>query len=761
MPCTLLKRWIVVSMVIISMFTACSPVEEGVPARTVTPTPENVQPPSAALEINGQIQAAGIGTYCWSGNEGLTNVMQCADAVGITTAREPLVTSTPYTGIFHISNPNPPDALYVTVMAVTPADEIILGVADAHRYWKPVSDWSAELPLKTDVENEFMEGPGLYVLQLDARWRNLGSASYGFLVQVGSGDNGLSLTPAASQESPGSTAAPFLLKTIAPFARLGKGAALSLQLSPNGKRLAIVTSIGLYLYDVDSLKEIWFKTFENAPTTLTFSPDGMKLAVGSKASILSILDAQTGETIRRIEGEEGIHAVWSPGGTKLLTSAGCGEVNILDGRTGTLLHTLEPAQCNNVTPGYVNAVWSWNGGQIYVNKGNGYVLAWDASTYLPLAGYKPDPPEYAFGFDITPSPAQNLFAVENGLSIALLDGDTGKIIKMLDGIRQDVRLGNITWSPDGKELVAGNTYGQHIWDVGTGKEVTNLQGYQAFAGLDWMPDGKTLVGLFSFDGDLNGVKLTTHTISFSLSGFNSQSEYLPVWDNNTLLTFYDNSENRWDLQTGKLLQRIPWSAPPNWAEKYGGDSTISPDGKRVALGVAVVDSKSGVELAHLAEHRSRDRVAWSADGTRIVSGDSLGLADAVVWDSHTGQILTRLDNSHFYLGALAWSNGGGEIAAGSDGFISLWNAQTGRQTHRLSAAMDSERVQSVAWSLDDHWLAAGTYSGRIYLWDMQTYSPVAILNGHADQVLGLNWSPDGRSLASTSIDGTVLLWKYP
>jgi len=39
------------------------------------------------------------------------------------------------------------------------------------------------------------------------------------------------------------------------------------------------------------------------------------------------------------------------------------------------------------------------------------------------------------------------------------------------------------------------------------------------------------------------------------------------------------------------------------------------------------------------------------------------------------------------------------------------------------------------------------------LWDTRQYRPVAVLIGHADQVVGLNWPAYGALLASNAIDG--------
>jgi transcription initiation factor TFIID subunit 5 len=75
--------------------------------------------------------------------------------------------------------------------------------------------------------------------------------------------------------------------------------------------------------------------------------------------------------------------------------------------------------------------------------------------------------------------------------------------------------------------------------------------------------------------------------------------------------------------------------------------------------------------------------------------------------------------------------------------------------------MAGQRINTLTWSPDGQWLAAGLDSGEIILWDMQRYRPVDLLMGHADQVVGLNWSRDGSLLASNGLDGTVLIWKMP
>src|SRR4051794_3985278 len=73
---------------------------------------------------------------------------------------------------------------------------------------------------------------------------------------------------------------------------------------------------------------------------------------------------------------------------------------------------------------------------------------------------------------------------------------------------------------------------------------------------------------------------------------------------------------------------------------------VSPDGKRVASGqwqrtsvVRVWDVETGKELLQFTEHRSGgvDALAWSKDGTRILSSGVDGMLR--LWDAKTGKTL--------------------------------------------------------------------------------------------------------------------------
>jgi WD40 repeat protein len=96
------------------------------------------------------------------------------------------------------------------------------------------------------------------------------------------------------------------------------------------------------------------------------------------------------------------------------------------------------------------------------------------------------------------------------------------------------------------------------------------------------------------------------------------------------------------------------------------------------------------------------------------------------------------------------------VASGSrDGTVRLWEVESKKEKETLTPVY-APAVSSIAFSPDSSLLASDC-GNTILLWDVAEKFERG-LKGHTDRVWNLSFSPDGKLLASSSLDRTVRLW---
>jgi WD40 repeat protein len=110
------------------------------------------------------------------------------------------------------------------------------------------------------------------------------------------------------------------------------------------------------------------------------------------------------------------------------------------------------------------------------------------------------------------------------------------------------------------------------------------------------------------------------------------------------------------------------------------------------------------------------------------------------------------------LRGVAFSPDGSTIATSGDDSVWLWNRTTGRLTY--SAGLDRCGGGALAYQPGRNVLAVGCQDGRLWTWDLDgEASPRPMGDRHpGGRITDVEYSRDGRWLASAGADGRVVLW---
>ncbi|GIH92160.1 PD40 domain-containing protein [Planobispora siamensis] len=189
---------------------------------------------------------------------------------------------------------------------------------------------------------------------------------------------------------------------------------------------------------------------------------------------------------------------------------------------------------------------------------------------------------------------------------------------------------------------------------------------------------------------------------------------------------------------------------------------FSPDGRTVAtasddMTVILWDVASRTRLATLTGHTDKARgVAFSPDGRLLAtSGDD---AAVILWDVASRTRLTTLTGHTETAGAVLFSPDGRVLAsAGADTTVILWDVASRTRLTTFTHHRDGQII-AMAFSPDGRTLATTGHDPAILLWDVGHRVLRGRLTGHRANVYTLAFSPREPLLASAGEDGNVLLW---
>ena len=300
----------------------------------------------------------------------------------------------------------------------------------------------------------------------------------------------------------------------------------------------------------------------------------------------------------------------------------------------------------------------------------------------------------------------------------------------------------VTFSPDGKMLAsASDDKTVKVWDAASGALLHTLVGHTDLVReCYFLLDSKSLV-------------------SFTINRLLRDRE-ARVWNSVTgeLLLVLG------DITTGLSLRKVDESLCPqsySWHHQFCRNAFFSTRSGGWVLYVSVLEKRTTLFRPDSKEEISKldnalwtyvEAMIWSLDGEiqAFASNKEIRLHDKL------GAEIGRLKGHWDRVEGTTFSQDNELLALNSGGTFHLWEISTGNLIWTFNRYSGVDVISTT--SLDGTLKAEVSNSKIIRLSSGVPGEAVRSLEGHSDQVMAIEISPDSKLLASASRDGTVRLW---
>lgn len=315
-------------------------------------------------------------------------------------------------------------------------------------------------------------------------------------------------------------------------------------------------------------------------------------------------------------------------------------------------------------------------------------------------------------------------------------------------------LGMITalaFSPGGDTVATTSIGGTAtIWNVAAGGELLSLPGHETIVeAVAFSPNGRTIAAA----GGRN-------VLAWDLSGNRQDTEFMDIEWSAKAVAFSQAGATA--IGSAKdVLVALPDATEQKRLRghvRVVNDLAFSPYGTRLVSGshdnTAIVwELPSGDRLKTLIGHSNHVvAVAYSPDGKTIATGSKDNTI--ILWQADTFEQKHKIKGHYLGILDLAFTPDSKRLVSGSkDKTVRIWDIASGEQLTVFAEHTDV--VNAVAIHGDR---LATADDDTIRLWDLRTLAPVAVFPARSDGAQSLAFSPDGRYLAAGAHNGVVRVY---
>jgi eukaryotic-like serine/threonine-protein kinase len=217
----------------------------------------------------------------------------------------------------------------------------------------------------------------------------------------------------------------------------------------------------------------------------------------------------------------------------------------------------------------------------------------------------------------------------------------------------------------------------------------------------------------------------------------------------------DKTVRLWDVETGSEMATLRGHAQGVWSVRF------SPDGKRIASAeywdvIKIWDRTTGKEMINIQTGQYVNGLAFSPDGRHMAAG---GNGEIRVWDADSGaEVMTIAAAHRDWVMYVAYSPDGKNIVScgGWDPRIRIWDAATGEET--MSMRTRSRWLNYVNYDRSGKYIVSGGTDNAIDTWDAASGENLMTLRGHHRPIRSAVFSADGSRIISSGDDQTIKLW---